>query len=220
MNKEVNLIADAIVYAVQNQKSQVLGLLLKNGVIIPTGTSDAKIIVAVSDTFKKSKPFRKEFINLISQTEYVSSSSFDGYANVVGNNGFTYDASFDPITSIFGTNTTTTTTNTKPKTTSADTKSASTSFWSTENIMSLINKGADVYTATTTNQANTALANAAKARAEAGITDSASTEKDSTGTNNDNKKTTETSPVVYVVVGIAGVALVGGLIWYFTKSKK
>lgn len=209
MDKEVNLIADTIVYAVQNQKSQVLGLLLKNGVVVPTGTSDAKIIVAVSDTFKKSKPFRKEFIDLIGKSEFVSSSSFDGYANV---NGFNYDSSFDPTDPLFKSlsSKVPSTTTTKPASSTAQ----KTSFWSTDNIMALINKGADVYTTTTTNQANIALANSAKARAEAGIVDS--------GVNNSgalDKEKTGDNTVTYVVVGVVGIALVGGLIWYFTKAK-
>ena len=211
MSKEVNLIADTIVYAVQNQKSQVLALLLKNGVVVPTGTSDAKIIVAVSDTFKKSKPFRKEFINLIGKTEFVSSSSFSGYANATG---LVYDTSFDASEPLF---TTTNTPTTTPTTTPTATKAPSTSFWSTENIMSLINKGADVYTATTTNQANTALANAAAARANAGIVDTTVTTSNDSSNANVNKGS---NTVTYVVVGVLGVALVGGLIWYFTKSKK
>jgi hypothetical protein len=211
MSKEVNLIADTIVYAVQNQKSQVLALLLKNGVVVPTGTSDAKIIVAVSDTFKKSKPFRKEFINLIGKTEFVSSSSFSGYANATG---LVYDTSFDASEPLF---TTTNTPTTTPTTTPTATKAPSTSFWSTENIMSLINKGADVYTATTTNQANTALANAAAARANAGIVDTTVTTSTDSSNANVNKGS---NTVTYVVVGVLGVALVGGLIWYFTKSKK
>jgi hypothetical protein len=213
MSKEVNLIADAIVYAVQNQKSQVLGLLLKNGVVIPTGTSDAKIIVAVSDTFKKSKPFRKEFISLIGKTEYVSSSSFSGYANATG---LVYDTSFDASEPLF-TTTNTPTTTPIASTASTATKAPSTSFWSTENIMSLINKGADVYTATTTNQANTALANAATARANAGIADTGvSTSADVASPS----AVAGSNTMTYVVVGVIGVALVGGLIWYFTKSKK
>jgi hypothetical protein len=208
MDKEVNLIADTIVYAVQNQKSQVLGLLLKNGVVVPSGTSDAKIIVAVSDTFKKSKPFRKSFIDLIGKTEYVSSSSFSGYANATG---FVYDSSFNVDEPLFKT-----TASTTPKTATATT-APKTSFWSTENIMALINKGADVYTSTTTNQANKALADAATARANAGIVDT------NVSTSNGVANTSANSgsnTVTYVVVGLVGVALVGGLIWYFTKAKE
>lgn len=203
MDKQVNLIADTIVYAVQNQKSQVLGLLLKNGVVVPSGTSDAKIIVAVSDTFKKSKPFRKEFVDLIGKSEYVSSGSFDGYANA---NGFVYDTTFDPTDPLFGSLQTTV----APK---ATTTAPKTSFWSSENIMALINKGADVYTTTTTNQANKALADAATARAQAGIVDVSSNSNVPTNQN------TGSNTAVYVVVGVVGIALVGGLIWYFTKPK-
>jgi hypothetical protein len=211
MDKEVNLIADTIVYAVQNQKSQVLGLLLKNGVVVPSGTSDAKIIVAVSDTFKKSKPFRKSFIDLIGKSEYVSSGSFDGYANV---NGFEYDKNFNPDP-LFSSLQTIVPAKTTTKTDSAKPKASSSSFWSAENIMALINKGADVYTTTTTNQANKALADAATARANAGIVDVTN------DTSKDKKDTdTDSNTVTYVVVGLVGVALIGGLIWYFTKAKE
>jgi len=141
-DNHVNLIADSIVYAVQNQKPKVTAILLKNGVVVPNGTSDANLILLVSDVLKKSNPFRNDFINLVANTEYVS-SSFSGYSNAEGNPEVLPQGSEPP-------------------------KPASTSFWTTANLTALLNKAADTYSTVSTNKANTALANAATVRAQTG----------------------------------------------------
>jgi len=217
-NKHVNLIADSIVYAVQNQKPKLTAILLKNGVVIPTGTKDSILILLVSDVFKKSKPFRNDFLDLISKTEYVSSSSFDGYSNATG-----FEASdfYVPEEVLFAPNVFTTnsplttpsilnTTSTTPA--SSQAPASSTSFWSTNNLMGLFNKAADTYATISTNQANTALANAATVRAQTGATDGTSTGLSSA-------PIAKSNTTMYLIIAVVAIGAIGGIIWY-NKSKK
>lgn len=212
MSKDVNLIADSIVYAVQNKKQEVTRLLLINGVVVPSGTSDAKLIVLVSDVFKKSKPFRNGFISLIGSTEYVS-SSFDGYSNAAGYDFSNFQIEMSPQT--FAPNSVLTrpsVLNSNPAVSTANPVSASApSFWSTSNLMGLLNKAADTYTTVSTNQANTALANAATARANSGITDSPVANA---------QIVKESNSTTYVLLAIVAIGVIGGIVWYASKSKK
>lgn len=243
MQKHVDLIADSIVSAVQNQREKVKVLLLKNGVVIPTGTSDAQMIIATSNTFKKSKPFRKEFIALAVNDQYISGNAVNQYSNFTGPNGFSYDSSFNPSSSLFDSSSSNVDSSfdvssgisTKPydfsaalkntpsgtvmtkKDTPASTGGSSTSFWTTANLMALFNKAGDVYTTAKTSEANVALAKAAEARANAGIQDTGAGA--STLDADPNKKKTTDNTVTYVVVGVLSIALIGGMIWYFNKKK-
>ena len=217
MSKDVNLIADTIVYAVQNQKPKVTQLLLINGVVVPSGTSDAKLILLVSDVFQKSKPFRDGFISLIGNTEYIS-SSFDGYSNAFGDYGidpidFTYKAPASLTTS--SPLTSTSVLNSNPAVSTANSGSASApSFWSTSNLMGLLNKAADTYTTVSTNKANTALANAATVRAQNGIVDGGAVSPAAAAAAAASKGNT----TLYVILAVVAIGAIGGFVWY--KSKK
>lgn len=219
MSKEVNVIADAIVYAVQNQGQKVRGILLKNGVVVPTGTSDAKLILIVSDVFKKSKPFRNEFLKLVATSEYVSSS--ENYSNAFGDYALpSYNFKPSINTSLTGASALTNDSvlNSVPTVASDENlwsgTKPSTSFWTTTNIMGLLNKAGDVYTTTSTNKANIALAEAAKARAEAGIVDESGDSNGNIGSSN------KSNTILYLILAIVGIGAIGGLVWYSSKSKK
>jgi hypothetical protein len=214
-DKHVNLIADSIVYAVQNQRPSISTILLKNGVIVPSGTSDAKLILLVSDVFKKSKPFQKDFASLMANSEYVSSSNFDGYSNYFGdysvdNIDFSLPKSSSTLTSS-SVLTKDSVLKSTPAVNSTNSGTPSTSFWTTSNIMGLFNKAADTYVSTSTDKANIALANAAQARANAGIVD------DTSGTLQPPPKS---NTALYVTLSIVAIAAIGGFIWYKNKSKK
>ena len=55
MSKNVDLGANVLVNVVQNSKSEVLALLLRNGVVAPSGSSDVQVAQLVTDLLKKSK---------------------------------------------------------------------------------------------------------------------------------------------------------------------
>jgi hypothetical protein len=155
MNKNTSLGAYGIMYVVINKKSDVLGLLLRNGVVVPSNASDINIALAVTNLLKVSKTFYDEFSALLLNEDVIyglsanmsgSYSNMSGsFANIEGDSAFCKDktnktffpsayksgcegsSTFDP--SIFNTGTK----DTKPK----DTKSTSSgSGW--------INKGLEL----------------------------------------------------------------------------
>lgn len=91
MNENANLGAYGIMYVVQNKKNEVLSLLLKNGVVVPSNATDIQVALVVTNLLKASKSFYKEFIPLLlnQETVYAMSSNMSGsYANAGGNADF------------------------------------------------------------------------------------------------------------------------------------
>ena len=118
MSKNESLGAYGIMYVIQNKKSQVYALLLKNGVVIPNNATDLQIALLVTNLLKVSKSFYKEFSSLLLSQDVVTgmTSNMSGsYAYAGGQ----VDPAFD--FSIFNTGgtPTNTTTNTPSKTTSS-----------------------------------------------------------------------------------------------------
>jgi len=114
MNTNASLGAYGIMYVVRNRKSDVLGLLLKNGVVVPSNASDMTIALAVTNLLKVSKSFYLEFTKLLISEDTVMSMSANmsgSYANVGGSSQY-----FDPSVFQGGTpNLTKTPTTTTPK---------------------------------------------------------------------------------------------------------
>ena len=65
MNENENLGAYAIMYVVRNKKSEVLGLLLKNGVVVPSNAQDVQVAFVVTNLLKVSDSFYNEFSELL-----------------------------------------------------------------------------------------------------------------------------------------------------------
>jgi hypothetical protein len=65
MSANTNLGAYGLMYVVKNNKSDVLALLLKNGVVVPSNASDITIALAVTNLSKVSKSFYNEFSKLL-----------------------------------------------------------------------------------------------------------------------------------------------------------
>jgi hypothetical protein len=111
MSKNASLGAYGIMYVVVNRKSEVLALLLKNGVVVPSNASDITIALAVTNLLKVSKSFYIEFSKLLVSEDTVKGMSVNmsgSYANVGGDSSV-----FDP--SVFQGGTPITTTNSTPK---------------------------------------------------------------------------------------------------------
>ena len=95
MSAKANLGAYGVIYVVQNKKSQVIALLLKNGVVVPSNATDIQIALLVTNLLKVSKSFYRDFSALLLNQDVVTgmSSNMSGsYANVVGD-GQTFDFS-------------------------------------------------------------------------------------------------------------------------------
>jgi hypothetical protein len=91
MNENENLGAYAIMYVVRNKKNEVLGLLLKNGVDVPSNATDVQVAFVVTNLLKISNSFYDEFSELLLNEETVNAvfSNMSGsYLNVNGNSDF------------------------------------------------------------------------------------------------------------------------------------
>lgn len=91
MNENENLGAYAIMYVVQNKRNEVVSLLLKNGVVVPSNAQDIQIALVVTNLLKQSDSFYNDFVPLLLNEETLTgmSSNMSGsYANVNGNSEF------------------------------------------------------------------------------------------------------------------------------------
>ena len=91
MNENENLGAYAIMYVVRNKKNEVLGLLLKNGVVVPSNATDVQVAFVVTNLLKISNSFYNEFSELLLDEETVNAvfSNMSGsYLNFGGNTDF------------------------------------------------------------------------------------------------------------------------------------
>ena len=94
MKTNASLGAYGIMYVVRNRKSEVLGLLLKNGVVVSSNASDMTIALAVTNLLKVSKSFYLEFTKLLISQDTINAMSVNmsgSYANVGGDTKY-----FDP----------------------------------------------------------------------------------------------------------------------------
>ena len=87
MNENESLGAYAIMYVVKNKKTKLLGLMLKNGVVVPRDSSDMEIALTVTNLLKASKSFYEDFSALFINEEIVDSMSVNmsgSYLNAIG----------------------------------------------------------------------------------------------------------------------------------------
>lgn len=87
MTSNTNLGAYGIMYVIKNKKNEVIALLLKNGVAIPSNATDIQIGVIVTDLLKSSKSFYKDFSKILLSQDVVvgmSSNMSGSYANADG----------------------------------------------------------------------------------------------------------------------------------------
>ena len=226
MSKNASLGAYGIMYVVQNKKSDVLGLLLRNGVVVPSDASDLTIAMAVTNLLKVSKSFYNDFSKLLLNTDVIygmsanmsgSYSNMSGYFNAIGDSAFCKDktnkdffpssyksacegsSTFD--TSIFNTGT--------KDTTTKDTKSKKEgSGWLNQGL-GLLQEGFAGYLQLDDNKTKRELANASMIIAQSG---GVVEEKDK-----DKDKGLSTGAIVGI--SLLGVTVVGLVIYLVTKKK-
>jgi hypothetical protein len=91
MNENESLGAYAIMYVVQNQKNEVLSLLLKNGVIVPSNAQDIQVALVVTNLLKQSSSFYNDFVPLLINEATLNGMSLSmsgSYSNIEGNADF------------------------------------------------------------------------------------------------------------------------------------
>jgi hypothetical protein len=226
MSKNASLGAYGIMYVVQNKKSDVLGLLLRNGVVVPSDASDLTIAMAVTNLLKVSKSFYNDFSKLLVNPDVIygmssnmsgSYSNMSGYSNAIGDSAFCQDKSnkqFFPSsyksacegsstfdTSIFNTTTKDTkdTKDTKPK--------KEGSGWLNQGL-GLLQEGFAGYLQLDDNKTKRELANASMIIAQSG------------GTTIDGTPPPKgLSTGAIVGISLLGVTVVGLIIYVITKKK-
>lgn len=89
--KNSSLGAYAIMYVVRNKKNEVVSLLLKNGVVVPSNASDIQIALLVTNLLKVSKSFYADFSELLLTQETVEGVLLNmsgSYSNAEGSADF------------------------------------------------------------------------------------------------------------------------------------
>jgi hypothetical protein len=200
MAKNENLGAYGIMYVVQNKRSQVVALLLKNGVVAPSNATDMQLALLVTNLLKVSKSFYRDFSALLLSQEVVAgmSSNMSGsYANAGG----VVDPNFDFGIFTGGNSTTTTTT---PKPTTIATNTSSTSWLNTG--LDLLQDGFKGYLQLDDNKTKRALADA--------------TVKISETKEETPPPPTKLSTGAIIGISLLGVTVVGLVVYLIVKNKK
>lgn len=207
MKSKEDVSAYVIMYAVKNKKGDVIALLLKNGVVVPSDSNDMQVALVVTEMLKKSKSFEKDFTKLVQSQEMVSAltSNMAGmYSNMSGYNnaqGFVYEP-IDFGTTIF---------KTTPATTSISQVSATEPKISEDKISGfekylLLGQGLfSDFTKMKENEAKVKLANASVELEKLNRLPVAETKK--------------SSNAIYIVLGLVGVGLLGFLTYRMVKKQ-
>ncbi len=203
MSKSASLGAYGVMYVVMNKKSQVIALLLKNGVVVPDNASDMQIALLVTDLLKVSKSFYKDFSALLVNKDVVYGMSVNMSGSYANAGGFVAPTtSFD--TSIFEQQTTTSTT--PPK----DTKpSGTTPSWINQGL-GLLQTGFQGYLQLDDNKTKRELANASVQISQSGQ-----------GSSDSVLPPASTGMSTGAIVGLSllGVTVVGLVIYLVTKKQ-
>lgn len=203
MSKIANLGAYGIMYVIQTKRSQVISLLLKNGVKVPMNATDMQIALLVTNLLKVSKSFYREFSALLITPDTIQGMSVNmsgSYANVVGD-GQVFDFS------VFQGGTPITTTNTTPKSTTSTTTPKPTPNWLNTGL-GLLQTGFQGYLQLDENKTKRALADA-----------SVQISKDEATKKEDLPPTTGLSTGAILGLSLVGVTLVGLVVYFVVKNK-
>jgi hypothetical protein len=240
--------AMTLVLLVKYYKSQMIALLLKNGVTVPNRASDQQIAMLMANLLKVSKSFFVDLNNFIqnpkvietlagglTQTaEYFRMSgnaqyfrmSGKGYMNAFGDladipTDIGYQSQYGLDLSSSSPTTTSTSTTTTPASSGTPTKEG---FWSNLNFGNLFSQALGAFGQFNTNQANVAIANAhAQSQQAGGNVGSNVGSGGGTGGNTGSGGTppkSGTSTVTIVVLSLVGVAVLGTIIYFVAKPKQ
>lgn len=226
--------AMTLVLLVKYYKSQMIALLLKNGVTVPNGASDQQIAMLMANLLKVSKSFFADLNTFIQNPKVVQTlaggitenaqyyrMSGKGYMNAFGDLadiptsiGYHSQYGLDLNSS---TETTPTTSTTSTTSTTTPDKGG---FFSNLNLGSLFSQALGAFGQYNTNQSNVAIANAHAQSQQGGsgvvYTDPKTGEK----IDPNAKKNTTTSTTTIVVLSLVGVAVLGTIIYFVMKPKK
>ena len=85
MEEQANLMATAIISAVNNNREEVIELLFLNGLAVPSTISEIELAQAVTELLRVSQTFQNQFIQFLAQPTIVEGMvAMDGYSNAGG----------------------------------------------------------------------------------------------------------------------------------------
>ena len=208
MSAKANLGAYGVMYVVQNKKSQVIALLLKNGVVVPSNATDIQIALLVTNLLKVSKSFYRDFSALLLNQDVVvgmSSNMSGSYSNFTGDANWCKDsanktANPNAYELLCGKSTTLTSTTTPKKETKTESES-----WLNQGL-GLLQTGFQGYLQLDDNKTKRALADATVKISETNSTD-------------DTPPPTKLSTGAIVGISLLGVTVVGLVVYLIIKNK-
>jgi hypothetical protein len=229
LNQSIQTGAMTLVLLVDNYRSQVIALLLKNGVVVPNGTSNEEIANKTANLLRISKSFAND-LNVFIQNPKVLKTLSDGFAKnaqyfrASGNNfagkksgNAQYFRASGFMNSTGGEDGFTDTGVPVPTTTPEPTK---TGFWSGLSLQDLLTKGVSTFVTLDTNKTNRAIADA---RVKVG-SDVGSDLDSNSGSSGDSFESGSagggTNTTKVVVLSLVGVALIGTVVYFVMKNKK
>ena len=216
MSKNANLGALSIMYVVINKRAEVIALLVKNGVQVPSNATDMQLALMVTNLLKVSKAFGRDFNKLLSQKEVISGifQGFDGsYSNAFGKSKpFSNLPTFDK--DLFSSPATPSVATTTATTSSTKSDNSSSPSWLAQGL-NLLQTGFQGYLALDQNKTQRELANASVqikqtdlALADKGILPSGNT-----------PTPTGLSKGAIVGLSVLGIAVVGGVLYFALKKQ-
>lgn len=200
-------------YVVINKRAEVIALLVKNGVQVPSNATDMQLALMVTNLLKVSKAFGRDFNKLLSQKEVISGifQGFDGSYSYV-NNYFSNLPTFDQ--NLFSSPATPSVATTTATTSSTKSDNSSSPSWLAQGL-NLLQTGFQGYLALDQNKTQRELANASVqikqtdlALADKGILPSGNT-----------PTPTGLSKGAIVGLSVLGIAVVGGVLYFALKKQ-
>jgi hypothetical protein len=212
-------------------RSQMIALLVKNGIVVNNNASDQQITTLMANLLKVSKSFFKDLNNFISNpavlqvitngmsntAQYLRATGDDGSDEGNTDEGDYQDPPPTGDSVIDGAPIATNSTSTA----STSSNSGSGSSWWTgikSNLGNYISDGIKLIGTLSTNQTNAqiAQAHAVVAQSQGGGNASGG----NTGSNASNNAKTKTSTTTIVVASLVGVSIIAGIVYFVMKSKK
>ena len=191
VQKESQLGAHAIMWAVTNKPNEVRDLAKRNGFESYGIGNPEKFANWVTILLKKSKPFRADFLAMMAKYPEWATSYMSMNGEFANASGSVADTSLN-LTTAIGTD--------APKK----------SWFTADNIQSTLNTGLNAFLQLDKNKTDRDLAKASE--------NVAMYNSQTGGTTGGAPSTTKSNTMLYVILGVVGVALIGGLI--FVASKK
>jgi len=192
LQKESQLGAHAVMWAVTNKPNEVRELIRRNGLKNISYINVQQFANFVTSALKMSKPFRADFLALMAQNPEWATSYMSMNGEFANASGGVADTSLN-LTTAIGTD--------APKKT----------WFTSDNIQGTLNTALNAFLTLDKNKTDRALADAS--------TKVAMYNAETGGTTGGVPATTKSNTTLYVVLGVVGLALVGGLVYFATKKR-